>query len=45
VGHKGRELRVIGDGTDDGQVVASTAIHVVTIDVQTFGQALIRSES
>ena len=45
VSHEGRKLRVTGECVADGQVVASTEVLFITIDFQTFGQSLIRSES
>jgi len=43
VSHEGRKLRVTGECTAEGQVVASTEVLFITIDFQTFGQTLIQS--
>jgi len=37
--HEGRKLRVSGECTAEGQVVASTEVLFITIDFQTFGQS------
>jgi acyl-coenzyme A thioesterase PaaI-like protein len=44
VSHESRKLRVTGECMAKGQVVASTEVLFITIDFQTFGQTLIRSE-
>jgi acyl-coenzyme A thioesterase PaaI-like protein len=45
VSHESRKLRVTGECMAEGQVVASTEVLFITIDFQTFGQTLIRSEN
>jgi len=45
VSHEGRKLRVAGECTVEGQVVASTEVLFITIDFQTFGRTLIRSDN
>ena len=45
VSHEGRKLRVTGECMAEGNVVASTEVLFITIDFQTFGQSLIRTES
>ena len=45
VSQEGRKLRVAGECTAEGQVVASTEVLFITIDFQTFGQTLIQSDN